>query len=116
MSNKTRSGSELAELNGGVPPIPHRTSSNGASGFIDLDLLRDAHGLVAVISQRRSNGVITIGIFKEFERDGVMERTNFIPEALFAAFTALSELAQKRVAEIRAKGEEPIKHVPRGRF
>jgi hypothetical protein len=108
-----KTSSELAELNGGTPPIPHRTSSNGGSGFIDIDELRDAHGLVAVVSQRRSNGTITIGVFKEFDRDGRMERTAFIPEALFAAYNAISKLAQERVAEIRAKGEEPIKITPR---
>ena len=107
--------SELAELNDGVPPIPHRTSANGGNGFIDIDTLRDAHGLVAIISQRRSNGVITMAIFKEFERDNRTERTSFIPETLFGAYNDLSKLAQERVAKIRANGEEPIKITPRGK-
>lgn len=110
-SIKTRP--ELAELDNGKPPIPTRTSANGGSGFVDVDELRDAHGLVAIISQRRSNGQMTIGVFKEFERDGRMERTAFIPEPLFAAYNAISKLAQERILEIRAKGEEPIRYVQR---
>jgi hypothetical protein len=106
--------SELAEMNGGEPPLPHRTSANGGSGFEDVDELRDANGLVAIISQRRSNGQMTIGVFKAFERDGREERTAFVPEPLFAAYLELVKLAQERVAKIRAEGSEPIKYTPRG--
>lgn len=112
MGNHKRS--ELAEMNGGIPPTPHRTSANGGAGFVDVDTLEDANGLIAIISQRRSNGAMTIGVFKQFERDGRMERTSFIPEPLFSAFNALVKLAQERVVEIHEKGLEPIKIEPRG--
>lgn len=105
--------SELAELDNGTPPVPHRTSANGGSGFVDVDTLRDANGLVAIISQRRSNGSMTLGVFKEFERDGRTERTSFIPEPLFAAYNEICKLAQERIAKIHADGLEPIKYQPR---
>jgi hypothetical protein len=114
MPPKTRS--ELAEMNGGEPPVPHRSSAGaGASGFVDVDRLEDANGLVAIISQRKSNGVMTMGVFKEFERDGRLERTAFIPEPLFDAYEAMVRLARERVAKIVAEGAAPYAMPPQAR-
>ena len=69
--------------------------------YIDLDELENAEGLIAIISQRRVNGVITFAIFKTFERDG-KERTSFISEALRPAYLELQKIAFERIDEIKA--------------
>lgn len=72
------------------------------SQFEDLDVLRDSHGLMAIISRRKSNGVITFGVFKEFERDGKLMRTGFIPEQLLGeAYEQMVRLARRRCKELR---------------
>lgn len=88
----------------------------GGSSFVDVETLRDAHGLIAIISQRRSNGVMTLGVFKTFERDGKTERTSFIPEPLFDAYQSLVKIAMERIAQIHAEKLEPIKIEPRGAY
>ncbi len=71
------------------------------TGFHDLDKLRDSSGLVAIISQRHSNNVITFTILKEFERDGQVERTGFIPETLSGPYMDMVKLVMERIVELR---------------
>ncbi len=77
-------------------------SSSPTQPYEDLDRLKSADGIVAIISRRRSTGVLTFGIFKEFERDGVMERTSFISENLAPSWLEMAEMVVKRIAEIKA--------------
>ena len=79
------------------------------TGFNDLDTLRNADGLVAFISQRKSNGSITIAVMKEFERDGSMHRTQFISELMFDSYLDMVKLAITRARELRDKGLVPTK-------
>lgn len=83
-------------------PSHPRRHDGPLPGFIDLDTLRDANGIVAIISQRRSNGTLTFGVFKEFERDGRMDRTSFIPELLGEAYEQMVKLARERIAQIKS--------------
>ena len=85
---------------------PSSSSGRQSSGFDDIDRLTDTHGLVAVISRRRSNGIMTFAIFKTFERDGRTEQTNFIPEPLFDAYDALVKLVRERIAHLRAESPD----------
>lgn len=71
-------------------------------GFVDIDVLRNADGIIAIISQRRSNGAYTIAVMKEFERDGMTERTQFISENLFESYQDMVQRAINRVQEIRS--------------
>lgn len=70
--------------------------------YLDLDTLRNADGLVSIISMRRANGAITFGIFKEFDRDGRTERTSFIAETLRASYLSLAQLTMERIDEFKA--------------
>lgn len=79
------------------------------SGFNDLDTLRNSDGLVAFISQRKSNGSITIAVMKEFERDGSMHRTQFISELLFESYLDMVKLAIGRARQLREEGLVPTK-------
>lgn len=100
-----------------VTPVSSRVSeskSNGQPRFIEIDVLRNAEGMKAVITQRASNNVLTFAIVREFERDGMVENTSYIPETLIEAFLDLVHLTKKRIAEIRASGKiEPVKTVSR---
>lgn len=93
----------MASLSGDQP----REISSSRPGFVDLDTLTDAHGIRAVISQRSRDGVITLGVFRVFERDGAENRTSFIPENLFGAYKALVELAIERIEELK-RGKLPF--------
>lgn len=81
----------------------------GTSAHVDVDELHHASGLFAVISQRRANGAYTAGFFKKFERNGIMERTSFIPESLMEDFQQLVGLVRERIQKIRASGTAPFK-------
>lgn len=99
-----------------VTPVSSHVSKPKAddSRFVELDVLRNAEKMKSVITQRLSNNVITFVIVREYERDGVMESTGFIPETLIDPFLALVELTKKRIAELRASGKaEPSKVIRR---
>lgn len=70
--------------------------------YIDLDTLKNSEGLVGIISQRTSNGVITFGVFKEFERDGRAERTAFFAENMRKSYQDLIALVLERIDQIKA--------------
>jgi len=76
--------------------------------FVDVDRLRNAYGMVAVISQRLTNGMLTFAIFREFERDGGSARTNFIPEDLADVYLDFAKVVVNRMRELRAAGDLPI--------
>ncbi len=73
------------------------TAPGGPNGYVDVDRIEQADGLFSIISLRRSTGVFTFAIFKGFERDGIQERTNFIPHTMSASWL---ELGQKTIAKI----------------
>jgi hypothetical protein len=82
------------------PSVSHR-KPDLHEGFLDIDTLRDAYGIIAVISKRMSNGTMTFAVFKEFERDGKVCRTSFIPELMGEQAESMVRKARMRIAEIR---------------
>ena|SRR5688572_33461240 len=78
-------------------------------GFVDLDRIEDANGLLAIISQRKSNGVLTFAIFKTFERDGERQRTSFIPKQMADAYRQILDLTVERMQQIEEQGTAPFK-------
>ena len=87
---------------------PTRDVHSSPAPYVDVDKLRNAEGLVAIISQRRANGTFTFGIFKEFERDGQTERTGFVPAEMAESYIALVRIAVERIERIRATGKAPF--------
>lgn len=77
------------------------------AAFEELDKLKNADGLVAIISRRISNGTITFAIKKEFERDGAIEQTSFISEHMMASYLDLVKRVEKRIPELKAKAPPP---------
>lgn len=88
-----------------VDSSPLRSGRAAPPQYIDLDKLKNADGIVAIISQRLSNGVITFALFKEFVRDGREERTSFISESLRPAFQSMVGLVFERIDEVRGDGK-----------
>ena len=72
------------------------------NGYEDIEEIADPDGVIAVISRRRSNGVLSVAVFKLFERDGVQEKTNFFGTRHFAGVRRVLELAEKRIAKLEA--------------
>lgn len=61
-----------------------------------------ANGLKASISQRRSSGLITFSIVREFDRDGITDWTTFIPEHFMDDYMKMLEMVKNRISELRA--------------
>lgn len=91
-----------------VDVLPVQPKASSRQPYADVDVLRNSNGLKAVISQRRSNGVFTFGVFKEYERDGQMHQTGFIPESMGEAYIQLVRIALERIAEIKSSGNHPF--------
>lgn len=70
------------------------------NGYEDVEEITDPDGVVGVISRRRSNGAISIALFKIFERDGVKEKTNFLSRKHFSGIRRVLDIAEKRIAKL----------------
>ncbi len=86
-------------------PVSAPPSGSSPPQYVDIDKLENAERIVAVISIRRNNGVITFALFKEFDRDGRIERTSFVPETLGPAYLQMVQLTIARIAAVKADPE-----------
>lgn len=87
-----------------TPTTPAPVTPGPRVPYVDIDRLSNAYGLVAVISQRTNTGMLTFSIFKEFERDGVTERTTFIPEDMIEVYMDFAKLVHERMRVLRQSG------------
>lgn len=71
-------------------------------GYEDIDEVKDPDGVVAVVSRRRSTGALTVGFFKEFERNGIRERTSFFEVKHFAAVRRILSVVEERMRRLGA--------------
>jgi hypothetical protein len=71
--------------------------------YEDVDRIKDADGVVAVITRHRGNLKLGCAFFREFDRDGdgAVERTAFLNEKNFDAVIRLIPIVRKRMAELR---------------
>lgn len=79
--------------------MPPESSSDTA--YVDLESLKNAESLVAIISYHRSRGTLTFGVFKEYNRSGQKGKTAFIPEELADSYLDLTKIAVDRVRAIK---------------
>jgi hypothetical protein len=77
------------------------------NGYEDIEEIVDPDGVVGLISRRRSNGALTIGLFKIFERDGVKEKTNFFSSRHIAAVRRILVIAEARMTKLEAGDDAP---------
>lgn len=73
------------------------------NGYEDIEEITDPDGVIGLISRRRSNGALTIGLFKVYERDGVNEKTNFFGSRHLAAVRRVLAIAEVRLAKLEAE-------------
>lgn len=83
------------------PALPTRLS-DARTAFEDADVLRNDHGMVAIISKRKSNGALTFSIYREFERAGSMARTAFFPLEQGEIYLDFTRIVIDRMRELRA--------------
>ena len=72
------------------------------NGYEDIEEINDPDGVVGVISRRRSNGALSIALFKTFDRDGVKEKTNFLSARHFAGVRRVLDIAEARILKLEA--------------
>ena len=84
-----------------VAPMSHGHGIR--NGYEDIEEISDPDGVVAIICRRRSNGALSVAVFKTYERDGVIEKTNFFGSRHFAAVRRVLDIAVKKVATLEAQ-------------
>ena len=86
--------------------------------FEDVDKLRDAAGVCAVITRTLASNSLAVAFFKEFspsgDDDGALERTAFMRERQLEAVERLIPLVRARLAELKIKYPVPAKDAVRG--
>jgi hypothetical protein len=75
------------------------------SGYEDVERIEDPDGIVAVISRRRSNGHLTLALFKTYRRDDAIERTSFFGSEFVPAAHRVLDLASRRMEKLREEWE-----------
>jgi hypothetical protein len=73
-----------------------------------VDRLRNANGLVAVISQRRKDGELTFAIHREWVNDGKLTRGAFVPESMVDSYLDLVTIAKARMQQLHDSGSLPF--------
>lgn len=63
-------------------------------------VLRNADGLTVLITKKRSSGVLSCGLFKEFERDGRTERSSFFQRRQINDAIELLKLAGEKMDKL----------------
>lgn len=81
--------------------LSHRDKSSTPPGFEDVDKLKNSSGIVAVISRRKSDGLLTFALFREWEGPHGEGRTAFQPEHNLAAYKKMVGLVESRLAELQ---------------
>lgn len=94
--------SVISPAGAGPAPVSSRPS------YQDVDRLVNSDGIVGVISQRSRNGVLTFAVWREFERDGHLERTQFVEERFAAAYIDMVQMVIARMKVLRASGSLPF--------
>lgn len=90
------------------------SSASSRNGYEDVDTIRDAGGIVAVISRRKSNGQLSFGLFKVFDRDGDEEKTAFMPRRHTDAIRRLLPIVERRMDELEDHAREAARSNGRG--
>jgi hypothetical protein len=91
-----------------LPPAIQRPA------FLDVDRIANSSGLVAVISQRSKDGILTFAFFREFpSRDGERtDRTGFIPYSMHGQLVEMAQLVEERCAQLLDPAHPDHKKLP----
>ena len=91
------------------------SSASSRNGYEDVETLRDAGGVAAVISRRKSNGQLSVGFFKIFDRDGDEEKTAFMPRRQIEGLRRLLPVVEQRMDELEDVAREAARTAGGGR-
>lgn len=78
----------------------HTPGRGPRTGYDDIDEISDPDGVVALISKRRSNGALSLAIFRVYERDGEKEKTTFFSPKHIAAVRRVLDIAETKMAKL----------------
>ena len=90
----------------------HTPGRGPRTGYDDIEEISDPDGVVALISQRRSNGALSVAIFRIYERDGQKEKTNFMSSKHIAAARRVLDIAEKKMAKLEAQSAPQVRARP----
>jgi len=86
-----------------APPVYH------SPPFKDVERIGpNSVGMVGVISQRLSTGLVTFAIFRVFERDGRPAQTGFIPADMGDIYLDFTKIVLERISELRKSNAFPV--------
>lgn len=89
--------------------MPPTTDDNKPSNpnYEEIEIVRDPDGVIAVITERKKDGAISFGIYREFERSGETARGSFLARRhLQAARRVLEDLEERlEAAEDRSRAK-----------
>lgn len=90
----------------------------GGPPYKDIETLRSVDGVVGIISQHQSNGILTFAILREFEQFGQYKRTSFFPENMRESYLKMEKLVLDKLAELQKtmppigqRGRQHVKEV-----
>ena len=87
---------------------PTNSTPNSTSKFTEVEHLRDPDGIIAVITERASDGRVSFMLAREFEREGVTQRSAYMARRHIAAARRLLNDLEDRLelAEDRARAKK----------
>lgn len=77
--------------------------SGTGSAYEDIDEIKDVDGVVAVISERKKGGILSVAFFKEFDREGSTERSAFLQRRHLDGVERLLPIVRERLDAIGDK-------------
>lgn len=93
---------------GKVPPADSRDKRTerdplpGTSGYVDVDTIRTADNIVAVISKRSYDGAFTFNVRRSYMDHGDEKHTSFFPEFMLESYQRVLVLVGERIKQLRA--------------
>ncbi len=82
-------------------------TGNRSSSYVDVDTIYDIDdkSICAVISRHSASGKFSMALFKEYDRDGEMRKTSFIPPKYLSAVIRVASTAAARCEVLAQEAE-----------
>ena len=80
--------------------MPPQENSASETRYNETDIIKDPDGVIAVITERVSDGAISFGIYREFDRGGRTERSKFLARRHVAGARRLLDDLEERLEQL----------------
>ena len=101
----------MPEVRSAVQTKPPSTKPDAKPGksdkFEDIETISDVSGITGIISKRLANNEYTFAIVKMFKRNGIVEKTNFIPCSLLTDYLEMVGKVTRRLEELQKAQTAP---------